>query len=525
LDFPEGQDALPGAGNGVAPRAGDVAPPRSGEVAPPRAGVVDLGSNSVRLVIFEGRCRNPVTIFNEKAVLGLGRGLQSTGRLNAVAVEGALTIMGRYIAIARAMGADPIEVLATAAMRDAANGPAFAEALRARMPGVPLHILTGEQEAAMSADGVLLGVPGANGILGDIGGGSLELVDLAAGRPAASVSLPLGVIRLGERAGGDLSRARAIAEEALSAVTWLERGQGRDLYLVGGAWRALAKVHMVQTGYPLSIVHHYVLRREDARDLCAAVIAAGERSARLPGAPAKRAADLPFAAVVLRRLLRRTGARRVVFSANGLREGWYARMLPDSVRNQDPLLAAGTDLSERFGRDPALPPALAAWTAPLFPGENRAEAALRRAACQVSDTGSHDHPDYRGEQAFLRVLRQPGVGLDHHARAFLALATALRYDADDAALLAPVRALLGPASQQRAERIGAALRLAYTLSGGTPALLAGTSLAIRGNSLVLRLLEGSGVFAGESVQRRVDSLAAAMGLEAMVEVTPLAAAG
>jgi len=487
-------------------------------------GVVDLGSNSVRLVVFEGRCRNPVAIFNEKAVLGLGRGLQSTGKLNATAVEGALTIMGRYLAIARAMGANPMEVLATAAMRDAANGSAFAEALRARMPGVPLRILTGEEEAAMSAEGVLLGVPGADGILGDIGGGSLELVDLSAGRPGDSVSLPLGVIRLAERSGASPSRARAIAEQSLSDVHWLQRGQGRDLYLVGGAWRAMAKIHITQTGYPLSIVHHYVLPKDEARDLCAAVISAGERSVRLPGAPAKRMADLPYAAVVMRRLLRETGARRVVFSANGLREGWYARHLPEAVRRQDPLEAAGVDLAARFGRDAEMPRALMDWTAPLFPGEGVAEAALRRAACQVSDTGSHDHPDYRAEQAFLRVLRQPGVGLDHHARAFLALATALRYDAGNAALLAPARALLAEASQQRAERIGAALRLAYTLSGGTPALLAGTSVAVRNGRLVLRLVEGSGVFAGESVQRRVDSLAAAMGLEAVVELAPQAAA-
>ena len=497
---------------------GDLPPARAGDLPPARAGVVDLGSNSVRLVVFEGLGRNPITIFNEKAVLGLGRGLQATGRLNAQAVESALTIMGRYLAIARAMGADPIEVLATAAMRDAANGPAFAEALRARMPGVPLRILSGEEEAAMSADGVLLGVPGADGILGDIGGGSLELVDLASGRPEASVSLPLGVIRLAEQSGSDPTRARAIAEAALSAVPWLGRGQGRDLYLVGGAWRALAKIHIVQTGYPLSIVHHYVLRRDEARDLCAAVIAAGERPGRLPGAPAKRAADLPYAAVVLRRLLRLTGARRVVFSANGLREGWYSRLLADDVRAQDPLLAVGTELAARFGRDAGLPGALMAWTAPLFPDEGPAQAALRRTACQLSDIGSHDHPDYRAEQAFLRVLRQPGVGLDHHARAFLALVTALRYDAADAAVVAPARALLGPQDQQRADRLAAALRLAYTLSGGTPALLAGTSVAPTGNRLALRLVEGSGVFAGDGVQRRVEALAVAMGMEAVVEV-------
>ncbi len=496
---------------------GIAAPPEAGDPATARMGVVDLGSNSVRLVVFEGRSRNPAPIFNEKAVLGLGRGLQTTGRLNDAAAEAALTILGRYHAIARAMGANPLEVVATAAMRDAANGAAFAEAVRARMPGVPLRILTGAEEGIMSAEGLLLGVPGADGLLGDLGGGSLEVVELDGGRIGQVESLPLGALRLCERAGGDLVRARAIAEDGLRAVPWLARGKDRDLYLVGGAWRALAKIHMAQTAYPLSIVHHYVLRREEARDLCAVVIGA-PRPERLPGAPAKRAADLPYAAVALRRLLRITGARRVVFSANGLREGWYARRLPPAAREEDPLMAAMRDLDARFGRDPTLPPALAAWTAPLFPDETPNEAGLRVAACWASDTGAHDHPDYRAEQAFLRILRQPGIGLDHHARAFLALAVGLRYELEDAAVLAPARTLLGSATQARAEALGAALRLAYTLSGGTHALLSGTSLQRRGGTLVLSLTEGRGVFAGESVERRVASLAAAVGLDAVVEV-------
>jgi exopolyphosphatase/guanosine-5'-triphosphate,3'-diphosphate pyrophosphatase len=482
-------------------------------------GAVDLGSNSVRLVVFEGCCRNPAAIFNEKAVLGLGRGLQTTGRLNEGAVEASLTILGRYGAIAEAMGANPVEILATAAIRDAANGPAFADAVRAGLPNIPLRILTGSEEGRMSAEGLLLGVPGADGVLGDLGGGSLEVVELDAGRIGSVASLPLGTIRLADRSGGDLARARALAEADLAALPWLSRGRDRDLYLVGGAWRALAKVHMAQTAYPLSIVHHYVLRREEARDLCAAVIGAG-RTDRLPGVPAKRAADLPFAAVALRRLLRLSGARRVVFSANGLREGWYARRLPPAVRAEDPLASAVRALDARFGRDPTLPPALAAWTAPLFPDESPNDAALRVAACWVSDTGSHDHPDYRAEQAFFRVLRQPGIGLDHHSRAFLALAVALRYEATDPAILAPARALLGPAAQARAEALGAALRLAYTLSGGTHALLSGTSLARGGDRLVLRLTEGRGVFAGESVQRRVESLAEALGLDPVVELAP-----
>src|SRR3954447_1154563 len=162
----------------------------------PRCAVVDLGSNSVRLVVYEGRCRNPVAIFNEKAVLRLGRGLQSTGRLNEEGMGQALTVLHRYHAVARAMGADPFEILATAAVRDAVNGPDFVAGLQARLPGVPIHVLSGRQEAEYSADGMLCGIPTADGILADIGGGSLEVVRLTAGKRGPSQTLQLGVIRL-----------------------------------------------------------------------------------------------------------------------------------------------------------------------------------------------------------------------------------------------------------------------------------------------------------------------------------------
>ncbi|WP_043338536.1 Ppx/GppA family phosphatase [Belnapia moabensis] len=486
----------------------------------PRCGVVDLGSNSVRLVIFEGRGRNPQAIFNEKAVLGLGRGLQATGQLNEEAIGPALTVLARYHAVARAMHADPLEVVATAAVRDASNGEAFTAAMQERMPGLRIRILTGEEEGRLSADGVLLGFPGADGVLGDLGGGSLEVVRLTEGWVARAASLPIGAIRLAERAGGEVARARAIAEEELAKQPWLAEGGGRDLYLVGGAWRALARMHIAQTGYPLAIVHHYVLRREEARDLAGVVMAASRRVLeRMAGAPQKRLGDMPFAAVTMRRLLRATGAARVVFSANGLREGWYSRLLPEAVRQDDPMLAAARDLAAAWGRDPDLPPALIAWTDPIFPDQDPAVRALREAACWVSDIGSHDHPEYRAEQAFLRILRQHGAGLDHHARAFLGLCAALRYEAEPSApFLGPTRVLLDLPTIRRAEALGAALRLAYTLCGGTPALLAGTRLERQGGRLVLRLAEGTGVFAGESVLRRVEQLGAVLGLEAVVEV-------
>lgn len=480
-----------------------------------RRAVVDLGSNSVRLVVFEGSSRNPVPIFNEKAVLRLGRGLQATGRLNEDGTNQALTVMNRYAAIARAMQADPFEVLATAAVRDAQNGPQFIAQLQARLPGVPITVLSGEEEAELSAAGLLCGIPDAHGLLADIGGGSLELVRLDRGQRTHARTLRLGVIRLAERAGGDPTRGRAIAEADLAAETWLPEMAGRDLYAVGGAWRALARIHIAQTNYPLTLLHHYTISREEARDLAGLVATASRRQLeKLPGIPRRRVDDLPFAAVVLRRLLRIAGVRRVIFSANGLREGWYMRHVAAAQRNQDPLLAAGHDYARRFARDPALPPALLAWTNPLFPNDSGEPRRLREAACWMSDIGSRDHPEYRAEQAFLRILRQPGIGLDHQARAFLGLTLALRYEAEpDAAFLQPARQLLAPDAIRRATVLGVALRLAYTLSAGTAQLLTGTRLAL-GTRLTLELAEGSGVFAGESVTRRLDRLAETLGLDA-----------
>ncbi|NVN12178.1 Ppx/GppA phosphatase family protein, partial [Nguyenibacter vanlangensis] len=232
-----------------------------------RSAVVDLGSNSVRLVVFDGVSRNPITIFNEKSVLRLGRGLNATGRLNEGGVGMAMQVMDRFYAIARGMEADPFEILATAAVRDASNGPEFVAALRARMPGVPIRVLSGEEEADYSATGVLAGLPEADGLVADIGGGSLELIRLSGGQKHEACTLRLGVIRLNDRAEGDLQKARAIADADIAQVDWLDTLQGRPLYLVGGAFRALARLQIARTNYPLNIVHLYTLSGDAAKEM------------------------------------------------------------------------------------------------------------------------------------------------------------------------------------------------------------------------------------------------------------------
>ncbi|MDT7950639.1 MAG: Ppx/GppA family phosphatase [Acetobacteraceae bacterium] len=481
--------------------------------AAPRCAVVDLGSNSVRLVVYEGRGRNPVPIFNEKAVLKLGKGLQTTGRLNEAGVTQALKVMVRYHVIARAMQAAPFEVLATAAVRDASNGPAFVAALQEKMPGATIRVLSGKEEAELSAAGLHCGIAGADGVLADIGGGSLELVQLDPDGVRNAVTLRLGVIRLADRSEGNLERARDLADADLGDVPWLGQGTDRSLYLVGGAWRALARMHMQHVKYPLSIVHCYTIGQDAARELTLLATAPG----KLAGAPRRRADDLPYAGVVLRRLLRATGAKQVVFSAYGIREGWFMQAVPPTVRAEDPLMTAVQDDAQRLSRDITLPPALIDWTALLFPFETATARRLRQAACWMSDTGSHDHPEYRAEFNFQRSLYAPGP-FDHPTRAFLALVLATRYEAEpDASYLTTARSLLDPASIARAELLGCALRLAYTLSAGTPDLLTGAAVRLEPGRVVLRL-DGPGVFAGEGVQRRLDRLANRLGLTAAVEV-------
>jgi exopolyphosphatase/guanosine-5'-triphosphate,3'-diphosphate pyrophosphatase len=265
-------------------------------------------------------------------------------------------VLRRYAAIVRAMGAHPFEVLATSAVRDAENGAEFVQLMMQRMPEMKINVLSGHQEAQLSAEGVLCGIPGAEGVLADLGGGSVELVRLDAGRVGAAATLPIGVIRLADQAGGDLVKARAIVTAALESTPFIGEAAGRDLYLSGGAFRALARIHIMQTGYPLNMVHHYTIGREEARDLAGVISEAGRKLIeRMPGVPRRRIEDLPYAAVILRRLLRASGVNRVVFSANGLREGWFGRAGPYARHFAGCGTAAGLGLLDQ----------------PAFPGRNR----------------------------------------------------------------------------------------------------------------------------------------------------------
>ncbi len=478
-----------------------------------RIAVVDIGSNTVRLVVYEVPTRLPFPLFNEKAQCELGRDLAETGRLNPDGVASALGTMARFVRLAEAMGVERLELVATAAVREAADGRDFVAEIEKRF-SCHVDVIDGAEEARLSALGLLSGVPDADGLLGDIGGGSLDLVVLNAGSFGTYATLPFGHLRLSRSARTPKQAASLVARE-MERLDWLDQLSGRCLYAAGGAWRAVARVFLEQTAWPLHVIDNFSLDRSEASALVRVVSRLSSDSwKRVPGISRRRLETLPYAAVVLDALLAAARPGRLVFSGFGMREGKMLQCLPETMRAQDPLIAGCSSHAERSGRFSLHGEEILTWMAPLFNGEQAAQARLRLAACLLSDIAWSVHPDYRAENAFNRVLRLPYAGLTHMNRIVLAIAVYVRYGGDiDLPLVEPARRLIDEETLLRAVTVGRALRLAHTLSGGAPGLLPRTRLRVGGDSLVLELPENRDVFFSEAVTRRLESLARRMGLK------------
>ena len=473
-----------------------------------RVAVIDIGSNSIRLVAFQGPQRVPVPIFNEKVLCGLARGLGETGRLNPQGVESALKNLERFTRLAEAMQSDEIAMLATAAVREAEDGPAFVAEVMQRT-GFEIRILSGEEEASFSAEGVMAGSPMAEGIMGDLGGGSLELVRIDGGKVTDLATLPLGPLRLLGETGGDGKAMRRRIEEALDSLPWLQPEVTPHFYAVGGSWRSLARISIESRNYPLKVIHGYTMPAGELEDLTRVVARQTKESlARIKSVSSRRLETLPPAALILRRLLRRLRPSEVVFSAYGLREGWLYNQLSKAERAKDPLLEVARDVMERDNRFGDLGAELFGWSAPLFEDESEADARLRQAACYFSDLAWREHPDYRASWALHRLLQWPFLAADHRERAFLALTVAWRYGGSEE--ISSFRVLLSPEDAERARVLGLALRLAYTLSAGTIEVLRNCHLYWSEDRLRLNLPEDGPVPSGNVVERRFAQLVEAV---------------
>ena len=489
-------------------------PPHAEHRPPGRVGVVDIGSNTVRLVVYDVPTRLPIPIFNEKSQCGLGLGLGRSGRLNPKGIEEALRSLARFVRLAAAMGVDRLQLVATAAVRDAEDGPAFV-ARAERVCELPVHVLSGAEEARLAAVGLLNGMHGADGVLGDLGGGSLDLVGLDMGQVGRFATLPLGHLRLAEDSGGNRAKAKEILQQRLATVPWLSETAGRTVWCVGGSWRALARIFIDQTHHPLHVVDNFAIGFFDALKLSELIAQLSPSTLeKLPGLATARMTSIPYAAAVLAALLHAARPKEVMFSAYGMREGQMLELLPPATRSQDPLISACEMAAERTSRFSISGRELLEWLTPLFRLETERERQLRLATCLLSDIGWSEHPDYRALHAYHRVLRLPYPGLQHADRAEMALATLIRYGGEEAdRMVAPVHTLLDERRLARARVAGLGLRLAHTLCGGAPGLLPRTKLRLTEKALTLEVPSGAAIFLSEAVDRRFSRLARALGVK------------
>jgi len=478
--------------------------------------VIDIGSNSVRMVVYESLKRAALPVFNEKVLCGLGRGVAERGKLDPETSELALHTLKRYAALADAMGVGAIEAVATAAIRDSSDGPDFVARVEETC-GIKVRILTGSEEGHYSALGVAAAIPDAEGVVGDLGGGSLELVGIGNGTPGAPTTLPLGPLRFAKAAP-----TPAHVDKVLSQAKGLKARKGQTLYCVGGVWRTLARVHIRQRQAPLQIVHEYRVKASDFAEFADLLkhLSPGSLAA-LQGVATKRAPAVPVGALVLERLIAALRPTDLVFCGYGLREGLVHSHLPKTEQQRDPFIAFCEDeasLSSRFALhvDEVL-----AWLEPILGAPNPDAMRIRKGAILLSELAWRGHSDYRAEQALVRILHGPFVGIGHRGRALVALAVYERYRGDpDFVVAGEARRVLDEREIERGLTLGKLLDLAQTLSGGAPGLLPQTSLELVGDRLCLTLPAGLADFAGEVVRKRHNKLARHLDVRAEIAISP-----
>jgi exopolyphosphatase/guanosine-5'-triphosphate,3'-diphosphate pyrophosphatase len=495
--------------------------PLPGPVSPQPglSGIIDIGSNSVRLVVYQGLTRIPATVFNEKVMAGLGRGLAANGRLGKGSMDTAVAALARFAALADAMGIATLRTVATAAVREARNADEFVARVQ-RETGLVIEIIDGEAEARGAALGVIAGIPDANGVVGDLGGGSLELIRVANGEAHERISLPIGSLRLDAVRKRDRRALAPFIKKSLDKVGWAAAGKGLPFYMVGGSWRALAQVHIFQSGHPLPIVHQYEMSSEAPASLVRSMSQIELATLReVPHISTSRLPSLPGAAMLLAATVKKLGSSSVIASGFGLREGLLFGQLTREQQAEDPLTIAARSEGVRQGRFPEHGDMLFDWTGGLFDDgwETAAERRLRLAACLLSDIAWRAHPDFRAERGVDAALHGNWVAVTAAERA--ALAQALHYcfgGANNAPVLDLLARLATPELLAKARAWGLALRLGQRLTGGTATALAASRLVREGSAVVLRLDARHSALFGDSVLRRLKLLGNATGLEPRV---------
>jgi exopolyphosphatase/guanosine-5'-triphosphate,3'-diphosphate pyrophosphatase len=423
------------------------------------------------------------------------------------------------------MRVERLWVLATAACRDARNGREFIAAAE-QICRTKIDVISGQREAELTAFGVVSGFHRPDGIVGDLGGGSLELVDVQGARSRPGTTLPLGGLALQDRAGKSIKKAEKLVKSALDDVKLLKAGEDRNFYAVGGTWRALARLHIFETGYPLRVMHGYSIPAKEALTFLRRVRRLAQRgdAAELEAVAGARRPLLAYAALVLQHIIRIAKPKRIVISVYGVREGLLYDMLPARERRKDGLMAAARQLNELRSRSPRHGDELLAWSDTFMRVTRQTETAeerrLRHAGCLLADIGWRAHPDYRGEQS-LNLIANGNFGeISHVGRAFLALTVFYRYSglSDDA--LSPLfHELLPQHLIDRARVLGTLFRIGHLISAGQAGVLRKVHFRNRKRKLILRFERGRAAnLSGDRVTNRWKQLCRLIGRSGLAEV-------
>lgn len=484
----------------------------------PDRAIIDIGSNTVRMVLYGGSLRAPMTLFNEKVTARLGRDIATRGELAPEAIELAMRALRRYALLLNDLGVTDIECVATAAAREASNGPAFLDEIRAI--GLDPQLLSGTEEARISAMGVLGAFPGAQGIVADVGGGSLELVVIGEGETGRSVSLPLGTLRLSQlRASNHGDLAKAI-DTMLDDAGWSAKDQKqerRPLYLVGGTWRSMAVYAMQARDYPLTDPHGFSLSYDDAKALAKTMTdSEPDDLSDMARITSMRASSLPDAGVLLTCLLQRLRPSQIVFSSWGLREGVLFDRLEPYARMQDPLLAGIAVFGDMRGAPPTMATRVAGWYAGAVPAGRYGSERLRLVATTLALASMQIEPNLRVPHAIEWALAKRWIGIEAHDRGMLAAAIAANaneYDLPDG-----VRSLASEEALEQAVCWGLAVRLCRRLGGRSRRSLDNSELRRDGDHLVLSLEESHADLYGASNKKDLRLLADRLDLTWEVEI-------
>ncbi|WP_291976540.1 MULTISPECIES: exopolyphosphatase [unclassified Chelatococcus] len=482
--------------------------------------IVDIGSNSVRLVAYDGLTPAPTPLFNEKVLCGLGHNVALTGKLDEGAMTKALRALRRFRVICAHMQISSVHVLATAAARDATNGPAFLTAAEEAI-GHSVELLSGREEAELSAYGVISSFHKPDGVVGDLGGGSLELINVKGRALADGITLPIGGLNLRDVSGGSVRKAKKVVRQALLSAGPLDGLRGRSFYAVGGTWRALARLHMGQKGYPLHVLHGYTLTAGEAIEFAKIIERTGvEALSDIDAVSDARQPLLAYGALVLEEIVRRGKPKEIVISAAGVREGLLHTRLDTDSRIVDPLLYAAREINCLRSRSPAHAEELIVWTDRLMKSlhidETADEKRLRHTACLLSDISWRSHPDYRGDQSMDAISQAAFVGIDHPGRAYIALAVALRHIGLSVDFGFRLRELMTTRLMDRARILAGAMRIAYIASAAMPGTLPRMPLTLSHQKLQLHVPADLMDLANEKLQGRVKQLARLIGCQPAV---------